>query len=89
MSNLVPIKGYLNAVLLVCLQYHPKEFPRLQDAALYTRKNARSVTAFNSTDIKAEQDNVATPVLISGLLQSWCDRLCSIMLVTSCSYTAL
>ena len=29
---------------------------------LYTRKNARSVTAFNSTDIRAEQDNVATPV---------------------------
>ena len=28
----------------------------------YTRKNARSVTAFNSTDIRAEQDNVATPV---------------------------
>ena len=29
---------------------------------VYTRKNARSVTAFNSTDIRAEQDNVATPV---------------------------
>ena len=29
---------------------------------LYTRKNARSVTAFNSTDIRAEQDNIATPV---------------------------
>ena len=29
---------------------------------LYTRKNARSVTAFNSTDIRAEQDNVANPV---------------------------
>ena len=28
----------------------------------YTWKNARSVTAFNSTDIRAEQDNVATPV---------------------------
>ena len=28
----------------------------------YTRKNTHSVTAFNSTDIGAEQDNVATPV---------------------------
>ena len=28
----------------------------------YTRKNARSVTAFNSTDIRSVQDNVATPV---------------------------
>ena len=47
---------------------------------MYTRKNTRSVTAFNSTDIRSEQDNVATlvtammpqsvSVLISGLLQS-------------------
>ena len=29
---------------------------------MYTRENARSVTAFNSTDIRAEQGNVATPV---------------------------
>ena len=29
---------------------------------LYTRKNACSVTAFNSTDIRSVQDNVATPV---------------------------
>ena len=28
----------------------------------YTRKNAWSVTAFNSTDIRSVQDNVATPV---------------------------
>ena len=28
----------------------------------YTRKNACSVTAFNSTDIRFVQDNVATPV---------------------------
>ena len=28
----------------------------------YTRKNARSVTAFNSTDIRSVQDDVATPV---------------------------
>ena len=28
----------------------------------YTRKNACSVTAFNSTDIRSVQDNVATPV---------------------------
>ena len=28
----------------------------------YTRKKARSVTAFNTTDIRTEQDNVATPV---------------------------
>ena len=29
---------------------------------VYTRKNARSVTAFNSTEIRSVQDNVATPV---------------------------
>ena len=29
--------------------------------AVYTRKNACSVTAFNSTDIRPVQDNVATP----------------------------
>ena len=29
---------------------------------LYTRKNACSVTAFNSIDIRSVQDNVATPV---------------------------
>ena len=29
---------------------------------MYTRKNARSVTAFNSIDIRSEQDNVAIPV---------------------------
>ena len=29
---------------------------------VYTRKNAWSVTAFNSTDIRTVQDNVATPV---------------------------
>ena len=29
---------------------------------LYTRKNACSVTAFNITDIRSVQDNVATPV---------------------------
>ena len=28
----------------------------------YTRKNACSVTAFDSTDIRSVQDNVATPV---------------------------
>ena len=28
----------------------------------YTRKNARSVTAFSSTDIRSVRDNVATPV---------------------------
>ena len=28
---------------------------------LYTRKNACSVTAFNITDIRSVQDNVATP----------------------------
>ena len=28
---------------------------------LYIRKNACSVTAFNSTDIMSVQDNVATP----------------------------
>ena len=28
----------------------------------YTRKNACSVTAFNSTDIRSVQDNIATPV---------------------------
>ena len=31
-------------------------------ACVYTRKNACSVTAFNSTDIRSVQDNVATPV---------------------------
>ena len=30
-------------------------------ASLYTRKNTCSVTAFNSTDIRSVQDNVATP----------------------------
>ena len=30
----------------------------------YTRENARSVTAFNSTDTRAEQDNVATHVTV-------------------------
>ena len=29
---------------------------------MYTRKNAWSVTAFNSTDIRTVQDNVSTPV---------------------------
>ena len=29
---------------------------------IYTQKNARSVTAFNSIDIRSVQDNVATPV---------------------------
>ena len=29
---------------------------------IHTGGNARSVTAFNSTDIRAEHDNVATPV---------------------------
>ena len=33
------------------------------DFLLYTRKNARSITVFNSTDIRAKQDNVATPVI--------------------------
>ena len=31
-------------------------------STIYTRKNACSVTAFNSTDIRSVQDNVATPV---------------------------
>ena len=33
-----------------------------QNGPHYTRKNACSVTAFNSTDIRTVQDNVATPV---------------------------
>ena len=43
----------------------------------YTRKNARSVTAFNSTDIRSVQDNVATPVtammvtVCISLIQLW------------------
>ena len=38
MSNLVPIKRSLNAVLLVCLQYHPEEFPPLPDGAMHGQK---------------------------------------------------
>ena len=40
--------------------WHVKEMVELIKA--YTQKNVCSVTAFNSTDIRAEQDNVATPV---------------------------
>ena len=33
-----------------------------RDFKIYKRKNACSNTAFNSTDIRSVQDNVATPV---------------------------
>ena len=32
------------------------------DVGMYTRENACSVTAFNSTDVRSVQDDVATPV---------------------------
>ena len=40
-----------------------------RDFKIYKRKNACSNTAFNSTDIRSVQDNVATP---TGLLHSAC-----------------
>ena len=46
----------------------------------YTQKNARSVTAFNSTDIRSVQDNVATPVtammVTVSLYQYRCLMIC-------------
>ena len=50
-----------NSIILEFLYSMYRAFPLWCHVA-YTRKNARSVTAFNSTDIRAEQDNVATPV---------------------------
>ena len=73
----------VEAVMLAfsVVKYHGNE-KLFHYTYLYTRKNTRSVTAFNSTDIRAKQGNVATPVLnsydghmqsvsvlISGLLQ--------------------
>ena len=45
---------------------------------LYIRKNACSVTAFNSTDIMSVQDNVATPAtaMMVSLYQHWCLITC-------------
>ena len=44
----------------------------------YTRENACSVTAFNSTNIRTVQDNVATPVtaMIVSLYQNWWLIIC-------------
>ena len=45
----------------------------------YTRKNACSFTAFNSTDIRPVQDNVATPVtamMVSLYDGHWCLIIC-------------
>ena len=65
-----------------------------QQGMNYTRKNACSVTAFNSTDIRSVQDNVATPVtammvtvcISTDALWSVFHQCCwSIMPVTACS----
>ena len=42
----------------------------------YTRKNAWSVTAFNSTDIRSVQDNVAVTDDGHSLYQHWCLIIC-------------
>ena len=57
-------------------------------ATLYTRKNACSVTAFNSTDIRSVQDNVATPVI--AMMVTDCistDALSSVFVSPDLSHT--
>ena len=69
-------------------------------ACVYTRKNACSVTAFNSTDIRSVQDNVATPVtammvtvcistdtLSSVFYFIWYQQLPSVLLVHHACYS--
>ena len=54
----------------------------------YTRKNACSVTAFNSTDIKSVQDNVAIPVtamMVTGCIST--DALSSVLISPDLSDT--
>ena len=54
----------------------------------YTRKNACSVTAFNSTDIRSVQDNVATPV--TAMMATVCistDALSSVLISPDSSDT--
>ena len=54
----------------------------------YTRKNACSVTAFNSTDIRSVQDNVATPV--TAMMVTVCistDALSSVLISPDLSDT--
>ena len=67
-------------------------------ASELTRKNACPVTAFNNTDIRSVQDNVATPVtammvslnhhwcLIVCIHQSWYQQLPSVLLVHHACY---
>ena len=53
----------------------------------YTRKNARSVTAFNSTDIRSVQDNVATPVTTMVTVCISTDALSSVFISPDLSDT--
>ena len=56
--------------------------------ANYTRKNACSVTAFNSTEMRSVQDNVATPV--TAMVVTVCistDALSSAFISPDLSYT--
>ena len=51
------------SILSFCFLHNVIKFRTIvMFAIFYTRKNACSVTAFNSTDIRSVQDNVATPV---------------------------
>ena len=57
-------------------------------SVVYTRKNACSVTAFNSTDIRPIQDNVATPV--TAMMVTVCistDALSSVLISPDLSDT--
>ena len=59
---------YKHPLSVLCFVFESTKITELKFKALgtrlaaYTRKNACSVTAFNSTDIRSVQDNVATPV---------------------------
>ena len=58
---------------------------------IYTRKNACSVTAFNSTDIRSVQDKVATPVKVMMVtvcnLYHGTDTLSSVFIILDLSDT--
>ena len=56
-------------------------------ACVYTRKNACSVTAFNSTDIRSVQDNVATPVTTMVTVCISTDALSSVFISPNLSDT--
>ena len=72
----------------ICFRlYEKRASPPWRDLA-YTRKNACSVTAFNSTDIRSVQDNVAT--LVTAMMVAVCistDTLSSVFISPNLSDT--